>query len=44
MFFGVMILLLLLIYKHAIKHLIIKPFDLLNPIPLTTTKTLVTTC
>ena len=26
--------------KHAIKHLIIKPFDLLNNIQLTRTKTL----
>ena len=27
--------------KHAIKHFIIKPFDLLNIIPLSRTKTLV---
>ena len=27
--------------KHAQKHLIIKPFDLLNNIPLTRTKALV---
>ena len=27
--------------KHAIKHGIIKPFDTLNTIPLTRTKTLV---
>ena len=27
--------------KHAIKYLIIKPFDLLNTIPLTRTKALV---
>ena len=29
-------------FKHAIKHLIIKPLDLLNTIPLTRIKTLVT--
>ena len=30
--------------KHAIKHLIIKAFDLLNTIPLTRTKRLLATC
>ena len=28
-------------FKHAIKHLIIKPFDLLNTVPFSRTKTFV---